>query len=400
MLHIWLPTQYSQLYVWLDKQQIWQAHENWQSISEHFSDRMACLYFPSWHILQLESTLPSAKLKQLGESGKQYLFEELSLTSVEQLRIREYADKGHHYLYACATNDISQWHNSASLVGIEIQYMLPDFLLLPVADGAGGKDASAVKVSLYSDKHTSLLRQSQACGTAVSFLPLITESLQLVDEVIVVPNIEDGQPDAQLLNVLQNLETLHSLSAKTLRPVEQPHRQPLNFMLKTRQRFLSPYLKTTLVVAMLALVLQMFADGLSIYQYNKVAKATETVINKQYKAWFPDDRLNPKTSLKAQLEPMLTSAGTAENTALALLSRVSPLIKQSNLTASSLLAKEATLKLTLVADNRSELDRFMQKLQQQGMVAELGQVRNTTASNTQTNKANSQQVTGDVLIKQ
>ncbi len=414
MLHIWLPTQYSELYVWLDKQQLWQVHESWQSISEHFSERTACLYFPSKNILQIESTLSAGQLKQLGESGKQYLFEELSLTPVEQLRIREYSQDGHQYLYACSTSEIEQWKNSASLVDIDIECMFPDFLLLPAPDTSYNNKVSNKtskntsntdranstetnrhkKVTLYSDKQTTLLRYSQANGMAVSFLPLILESLQLVDEVVLVPAVNDSEQDEALLKFLESLTQPYSLSSLGLRPIDKIYRQPLNFMVTVNKSILSPYLKTTLIVAVLALASQMIADGISIYQYDKTIKATQTTINNQYKAWFPDNRLNTRTNLQAQLEPMLKSGASTENTGLSLLSRVSPLIKQSNLTANSLLADDTSLKVKLIAKNRSQLDQFVQKLQQQGMSAKLGQVN----SRTQTAQQAGQQLIGEVVI--
>ncbi len=390
MLHIWLPTQYSQLYVWLEKQQIWQIYENWQAVSEYFSSNKVCLYFPSQFVLQIESDLPSSQLKQLGETGKQYLFEDVSLTPVEQLRIREFNQHGHHYLYACASNDLEQWVNSASLVGMEIQLMLPDFLLLPFAE------AKENKIYLYSDKQTTLLRQSQASGLAVSYFPSALEKLQDAEEILIVPAIPTEEEEIQadnneeLLNELGKLTPPYSLSSVGLRPLlKQAYQHKLNFIVKKNNQLISPYLKVILTIGVLALILQMIADAISIQQYQKVSEATDKAMNTQYQAWFPENRLNARTSLQAQLEPLLQKNSQANNGSIGLLSQVTPLMQQSNITASSLVADENALTLQITASNRQQLDDFVQKLQQQGLSAQLGMVNNEKT-----------QVMGEIVISQ
>lgn len=96
------------------------------------SNKTVCLYFPSSYVLQVDTELSNAQLKQLGNTGKQYLFEETSLTPVEQLAVRQTNLADNQYLHALAQGDIEAWQQSAKLVGMSIAALLPDFLLLPV----------------------------------------------------------------------------------------------------------------------------------------------------------------------------------------------------------------------------------------------------------------------------
>ena len=95
MLHVWLRAQHSRLAVWHEDVQQWQMVDGWQQLQTIYgnyksnSQKALCLYFPSSHALQVDTALNAAQLKQLGNGGKQYLFEETSLTPIEQLNIRQ-----------------------------------------------------------------------------------------------------------------------------------------------------------------------------------------------------------------------------------------------------------------------------------------------------------------------
>ena len=121
MLHVWLRAQHSPLAVWQADTQQWQMIDSWQQLYDTYgahnsahnnahknnSDKTLCLYFPSSYVLQVDTALNAAQLKQLGNVGKQYLFEETSLTSVEQLVIRQISQVANsQHLYALAQSDI------------------------------------------------------------------------------------------------------------------------------------------------------------------------------------------------------------------------------------------------------------------------------------------------------
>lgn len=410
MLHVWLMSQHSPLFVWRPEQNVWQPQADWQQLSDSFGEQSVCLYFPSRHLQQVSTELSSAQLKQLGETGRQYLFEETSLTPVEQLSVRELHHLAGQQLFAVAKNDLSAWQQSALLGGYSISALLPDFLLLPVPEEGAGQ-----QLSLYRDEFTTLIRQSETQGMAVSYLPLVMDRLPHLNEVCVLqsvnppnfqPNLSSTQvsdstttpesaqnivspvasnridltqssqsaaDQASWENQLRSDIIITQLSSQPV-PIQAPERHPLNFYVKPAHLGVSPYLRVTMMVTLVALVCQLSADALQQYQYNKAAKATKLAIEAQYNAWFPDEPFSPTNQLQLQLNPKLASDSAAQSEHLAVLSRVAPLIKQSSLSAQSLTIEPTSLSFTIVGNSRDSLDKFASTLVDQGINASLGRV--------------------------
>lgn len=379
MLHVWLRAQHSPLAVWHEESKQWQLVDNWQQLYEVYGNnsKNLCLYFPSTHILQVESELNANQLKQLGVSGKQYLFEETSLTAVEQLAVKQISQLNTQQLYALPQSDIEAWQRSATLVGLNIVALLPDFLLVaPPEEGAGQQ------VTLYQDKHTMLMRQSFLQGMAVSYLPLMFERLSNLSEVCVLAPIDDDLDndsanqasidDATATLIAEQQLLLTTLSSIPM-PIAHPEREVLNFYTKSSDSKLSPYLRVAMMVALSALVLQMATDGLQVYRYNAANAATEEAISAQYQSWFPNERLNPRTKLQMQMSAKLR-ADSQSSAHMAALKRISPLIKQSALQAQSLEMQPSALSFILTAPNRDSLDSFLNTLTTQGMTAKLERV--------------------------
>ena len=416
MLHVWLRAQHSPLAVWHEDIKQWQLIDGWQQLHDIYgsyktnSQKSVCLYFPSSHVLQITSELNTAQLKQLGMSGKQYLFEETSLTPVEQLAIRQMTENTSHHLYALAQSDIESWQQSAKLVGMNIVALLPDFLLLPTPEEGAGQ-----QIVLYQDQQTMLLRQSLHQGMAVSYLPLIFERFPHLSEVLLLPAIDDIFDDSSSVfhqasnnGVAENLAdepalgdgididltkpaptasastqtaamiAEHQLLLTTLpvtpKPLENPERHALNFFIKSTDSQLSPYLRVAMMVALTALVLQMATDGVQWYQYKAATAATKTEIASQYQSWFPNEPLSTRTKLQVQLQPKLRSDSQAPDSHIAVLARISPLIKQSSLRAQALVMQPAALSFTLIAPDRGSLDQFTNTLVAQGLNVKLEQV--------------------------
>jgi general secretion pathway protein L len=416
VLHVWLRAQHSPLAVWHEDIKQWQSIDGWQQLHDIYgsyktnSQKSVCLYFPSSHVLQVDSELNTAQLKQLGMSGKQYLFEETSLTPVEQLAIRQMTENTSHHLYALAQSDIESWQQSAKLAGMNIVALLPDFLLLPTPEEGAGQ-----QIILYQDQQTMLLRQSLHQGMAVSYLPLIFERFPHLSEVLLLSAIDDIFDDSRasfhkaskngLAENLANEPAFgddigidltkpattasastqtaamiaeHQLLLTTLpvtpKPLENPERHALNFFIKSTDSQLSPYLRVAMMVALTALVLQMATDGVQWYQYNAATAATKTEIASQYQSWFPNEPLSTRTKLQVQLQPKLRSDSQAPDSHIAVLARISPLIKQSSLRAQALVMQPAALSFTLIAPDRGSLDQFTNTLVAQGLNAKLEQV--------------------------
>ncbi|MFT0771115.1 type II secretion system protein GspL [Psychrobacter aquimaris] len=389
MLHVWLRAQHSPLAVWHEDVQQWQMVDGWQQLQTIYgnykssSQKALCLYFPSSHALQVDTALNAAQLKQLGNSGKQYLFEETSLTPIEQLNIRQLSHADTTQLYALVQNDIESWQQSAQLAGMNIVALLPDFLLLPPPEEGAGQ-----QVTLYQDSQTMLLRQSLRQGMAVSYLPLMFERFPHLSEVMVLPSIEapidasldslDSSSPMDFIAQTKALITDHQLLLTTLptvpKPIDSPERHALNFFMKSTDSQLSPYLRVAMMVALSALVLQMATDSVQWYKYNEATAATKTAIAAQYQSWFADEPLSTRTKLQVQLQPKLRSDSQAPASHMAALSRISPLIKQSSLHAQSLVMQPSALSFTLIAPDRGSLDKFTSTLVAQGLNAKLAQV--------------------------
>ena len=406
MLHVWLRAQHSPLAVWHEDSQHWQLVDGWQQLYDIYSSyktnsqKAICLYFPSSHVLQVDTELNTAQLKQLGSVGKQYLFEETSLTPVEQLAIRQLSDTNSHHLYALAQSDIELWQQSAKLAGMNIVALLPDFLLLPTPEEGAGQ-----QITLYQDANTTLLRQSLRQGMAVSYLPLIFERFPHLSEILLLPAIDEASYDSSYASdkgVADSLETdgnidltkpittasftaitaaliaEHQLLLTTLpitpKPLDNPERHALNFFIKSTDSQLSLYLRVAMMVALSALVLQMATDAIQWYQYNDAAAQTKTEIAAQYQSWFPNEPLSARTKLQVQLQPKLRSDSQAPASHMAVLARISPVIKQSSLRAQALVMQPSALSFTLIAPDRGSLDQFTNTLAAQGLTAKLEQV--------------------------
>ncbi len=224
----------------------------------------------------------------------------------------------------------------------------------------------------------------------------------MVDEVIVYQSLDNDSNNNHLnnnasieevTNTLSSLNVLYSLTESTPQPVSNANRHPLNYLVKTSKNKLSPYLKVALLMMVLGLFTQIIADGLTFNKLKNANRATISATKKQFKAWYPEERLNTRTSIKAQLEPKLKSKGQTDTAMMSLFSQVSPLIQQSALTANNILIDSDSINLELQATNRRQLDGFVNKLQQQGIEAQLGSLRSLDNLNS------SKKFTGTVSIR-
>ena len=396
MLQVWLRAQGSPLAVWHTETQQWQTVNGWQQLQDTYhryktnSQPSLCLYFPSTHVLQVTTTLAASQLKQLGTTGKQYLFEELSIAPVEQLVVRQgvaaYAES--HTLYALAQSDIELWQKSATLAGFRITTMLPDFLLLPIPDE--GAQGAGQQLVLYQDQYTTLIRQSETQGMAVSYLPLIFEQRQQLSEICVLPTIpctgvegvqsetfESAAIATETAALIAEQQILLTPLSITATPISIPERHALNFFSASSDSAVSAHLRIAVMVAMVALILQITADGLQSYRYSVATTKTQTAIAAQYQSWFPDEPLNARLKIKTQIQPKLRHESQASAPHIAVLARIVPLIKQSALHAQTLEMQADAVSFTLIAPDRDSLDTFTSTLIAQGLTANLQRVNST-----------------------
>ena len=99
MIHVWQPSalQADTFLVWSETIKKWQSVTGWhgvaQAVNQSYvsakSSPLASAFdVPTASVLSLNNHLSTSELKHLGEQGQQYLFEDMSLSPVEQLRVR------------------------------------------------------------------------------------------------------------------------------------------------------------------------------------------------------------------------------------------------------------------------------------------------------------------------
>lgn len=384
MIHIWLPTQHSALRLWQQTTQTWQTADNWQELatlanlqSTKAARPQACLYFPSVSLLRIQPELSTAQLKSLGETGRRYLFEDISIGSVEDLQVKIQPTTSNSELpalFGLHNADITSWVNAASLVGVDIVALIPDFVLLPTIDTAANPNMAAV---YYQDTDTKLLKLHAYQGMAVSFLPLVLSKLPQLETLYLTGN-QDESLAADLANV-SNL-TIEPSDLLPL-PSKDPIRYFFNFATIKRETTLAPYAKIIIIVAVLALLTAFVVDGLRWYYYDKAQKQAKSLLQQQYTQWFPNEKLNDKLNIQRQLAGKLANQQQTTPSVLATLSTIQPVLQQYQLTAKQINFQNAHLQLQLVSSNPDALNKAVTEINNKGIQAKLGTV-NAVATDT------------------
>lgn len=378
MIHIWLPNPQAPLRVWQDTTQTWQTADNWQEVATLISlqqpnrgkQLQACLYFPSMNLLNIQPTLTAPQLKGLGESGRQYLFEDISISSVEDLQIKSQISDERTTLYALHASDRDAWMNAAQLAGVEIIALLPDYLLLPT----GGSSHQAY---FYQDSATQLLRYGMH-GMAVSHLPLQLTKLPQLTEVVLLGDIDRLNPT--LLEQLAMLPTvIVEQSAQQPLPVTDPARQLLNFATMKRDTKVAPYLKVIAAVFVAALLTGLLVDGLRWFYYQKAEQQAKGLLKQQFEQWFPNEKFNTRLSMQRQLSGKLLNEQGDKSNVMATLSSIQPVLRQYQINAQSLNYQNNHLQLQLIAKDNDSLTKAVNAMTAQGVAAKLGNVTQNAA---------------------
>lgn len=390
MIHIWLPNPQSSLRVWQPTTQSWQTAENWQEVatlaslqqgSKFTKAPSVCLYFSSIYLLTVQPNLPANQIKALGEAGRRYLFEDISIGSVEDLHVK-IPPATTPNLYAIHGSDREQWENAVALAGLILTALLPDFLLLPTdvlknavpADGIlspqsttpsddAMTDFTPFAAIYYQDEATQLMAYSSPVppyilGTAVSHLPLFLSKM---------PNLRT----LWVANSLPEISAIADVEMQPLevspRPVSDATRQFFNFAIKKSENTVPSYVKTIAVVLLAAGIIGIIADGVRLYYYQKAIAQTKTAISQQYSQWFPNEKLNPQLNLQRQLQNKLLNNQAADDKLLPALSRIQPVLQQYQITANQLTYQGQMLQLTVNAKDNDTLSKAVNQLVGKGV---------------------------------
>lgn len=385
MIHIWLPTQHAALRLWQQTTQTWQTADNWQTLATlanlqttQSAKLQACLYFPSVNLLTIQPTLSASQLNALGDTGRRYLFEDISIGSVEDLQVKIQPTATNSELpalFGLHAADIHSWINAASLAGIEIVALLPDFLLLPTIDNRidtsmNTRAIPTTSAVYYQDADTQLLKLHTYHGMAVSFLPLVLTKLPML-ETLYLTGFHD-ETVAQQLASMPNLSIASSELLPT--PIKDPVRHFFNFATIKGKTTLAPYAKVIALVTVCALLTAFVVDALRWYYYNQAQKQAATLLAQQYAQWFPNEPLSSKLTLQRQLSGKLTTQQSATPSVLETLSSIQPVLQQYQLTAKQLNFQNNHLQLQLLSSSNDSLNKAVNDMVNKGIKAKLGSV--------------------------
>lgn len=384
MIHIWLPTQHAALRLWQQTTQTWQTADDWQTLATlanlqttQSAKLQACLYFPSVNLLTIQPTLTASQLNALGDTGRRYLFEDISIGSVEDLQVKIQPTATNSELpalFGLHAADMHSWINAAALAGIEIVALLPDFLLLPTIDNRidTRMDTSIATTSAvyYQDTDTQLLKLHTYHGMAVSFLPLVLTKLPMLETLYLT-----GFHDETVIQQLASMPNLSVESSELLpTPIKDPVRHFFNFATIKGKTTLAPYAKVIALVIVCALLTAFVVDALRWYYYNQAQKQAATLLAQQYAQWFPNEPLSSKLTLQRQLSGKLTTQQSATPNVLQTLSSIQPVLQQYQLTAKQLNFQNNHLQLQLLSSSADSLNKAVNDMVNKGIKAKLGSV--------------------------
>ena len=396
MIHIWLPTQHAALRLWQQTTQTWQTADDWQTLATlanlqttQSAKLQACLYFPSVNLLTIQPTLTASQLNALGDTGRRYLFEDISIGSVEDLQVKiqpAVTNNELPALFGLHAADIHSWINAASLAGIEIIALVPDFLLLPTIDTRidtkmdiriatstntrATETRATTSAVYYQDADTQLLKLHTYHGMAVSFLPLVLTKLPML-ETLYLTGFHD-ETVAQQLASMPNLSIESSELLPT--PIKDPVRHFFNFATIKGKTTLAPYAKVIALITVCALLTAFVVDALRWYYYNQAQKQAATLLAQQYAQWFPNEPLSSKLTLQRQLSGKLTTQQSATPNLLQTLSSIQPVLQQYELTAKQLNFQNNHLQLQLLSSSTDSLNKAVNDMVNKGIKAKLGSV--------------------------
>ena len=390
MIHIWLPTQHAALRLWQQTTQTWQTADDWQTLATlanlqttQSAKLQACLYFPSVSLLTIQPTLSASQLNALGDTGRRYLFEDISIGSVEDLQVKiqpVVSNSELPALFGLHAADVHSWINAASLAGIEIVALLPDFLLLPTIDNridtsmntrdTETRATPTTSAVYYQDADTQLLKLHTYHGMAVSFLPLVLTKLPMLETLYLT-----GFHDETVIQQLASMPNLSVESSELLpTPIKDPVRHFFNFATIKGKTTLAPYAKVIVLVSVCALLTTFAVDALRWYYYNQAQKQAATLLAQQYAQWFPNEPLNSKLTLQRQLSGKLTTQQSATPNVLQTLSSIQPILQQYQLTAKQLNFQNNHLQLQLLSSSNDSLNKAVNDMVNKGIKAKLGSV--------------------------
>lgn len=349
------------------------------------------VFFPTASVQMLRQAMSRPQLRQMGANGVRYLLEEYTLTPIDQLDVRHQHHANTLTVLAKPQQDVAALLASFGLTPWRVVAALPDFLLLPMAEGSA---------TLLLDGTNRILRLDEAYAVSADNLDITLTRLNDIKRIQVIGDINDA--DRAILNAHKNTagldwQLLDLPVSSVFSPDSIAIKHPYNLVIQTRESGISPYWKVVAAVLIAAIAVQMIYDALSIWRYHHIEMATKAQAEQQYRQWFPDEKRI--VDLKRQMQGHLNGLGAVDMTALSMISRVGPALSQANLPAQKIhyacSGGVGQLELQINAPSLAALESLRTQIATQGLTAQLGAV-NTAPKKTGSDAG---QVSGTIQVK-
>lgn len=366
MLQIWMP-EANGIWHWSDGGRWQSAHtlEHLIQDIQAYHGKEATVFFPSRDVQIIQQNMPKAQYKQLGVEGLKYLLEEFVLSSIEQMKVL------HHFqapeqltILGIAHHRVETLQHALSLIPVQLVSLLPDFLILP--------EPTADHMIVGCIEGRLLFRCNTWFGGSIDELSVFLD-YQRADQHYKICNLTAAQMQSLNACVTQeHIEVFHYEQAVLLRAKQHPW----NVLPKVKEQPVAMgYWKACAAVLMVLIVTQLTYDATRWYQNKKIADQMAVQAIEQFKYWFGAQYPVTEQTLRSQFDYQLKLSRQADTQALALLSRVGPVLMQQQIVAQQVIYDANTLTMQLKANSAEALQNLTQQLGQQGFQVELGNIQ-------------------------
>lgn len=369
MLYLWMPEangvwQWSEGDFWKQSSTLEQLI---REIQPH-AGKEAVIFFPSRDVQLIQQNFPKAQYKKLGPEGVKYLLEEFVILPLDAMKIlHHFQNPDQLTVMGIANSAVETMQHALTLIPVKVVSLLPDFLVLPVPE-LGQHTLANVGGHL-------LVRESEYVGQSIDDLALYLD-YQSIQPKYKISNLTADQTHCLEASITHDqLESFHY----ELPVLKKPKQHPWNVLPKAKSNSgVSGYWKACAAVLVAAIITQFSYDALRWYQYKKVANVTANQALDQFKYWFGQSYPVTEQTLKSQFEAQLRQSQTGNAQALAVLSRVGPVLMQNQVVASRVSYEASIMNMELKANSSEVLQNLSNQLKQQGFKVELGNIQPST----------------------
>lgn len=389
MLYLWMPEANG---VWLwSRGEAWTAAESLEQLIQAVQaekGQEAVLYFPSRDVQILQQRLSKSQYKQLGADGLKYLLEEYVIHPIDQMKVCSHFQQPDQVsLLGISQHTLSTMQHALALIPVKLVAMLPDFLLLPLPEPD--------QIVVAQIEGRLLIRTAAYAGNSVDELAVDLDAIAFtskdaVDDAGTARSraadrryLYSGLSDAQFecLSAVSTAEQRQSFDY-VFSADKRAKNHAFNVLPKQKNssdRQLG-YWKACAVIFVAVLLAQFSYDLLRWVKLKRNADQTAEIAIAQYQSWFGENSRTSEQSIRNDFEGKRRSSQNADTQALALISRIGPILMQHKIIADRVSYENGQLNMDLLANSSDALQGLVQQLNQQGFKAELGNIQTQGAT--------------------